>query len=55
MPNHDHFLLQAQDDEFSSAMQRFSISDTKAMNERFDRVGSLFQGAFQAKPVDSEN
>ena len=33
-------------------MQRFSISYTKAMNKRYDRVGSLFQGQFQAVLVD---
>jgi putative transposase len=38
----------------SNAMQRFSISYTKAMNKRYDRVGALFQGAFQAKHVDDD-
>jgi putative transposase len=38
----------------SNAMQRFSISFTKAMNKRYDRVGALFQGAFQAKHVDDD-
>jgi REP element-mobilizing transposase RayT len=33
----------------SRAMQKLSISYTKAINKRFDRVGALFQGAFQAK------
>jgi|GEM_PF-616109 len=55
MPNHYHVLLQALDDQLSAAMQKFSISYTKAINERFDRVGSLFQGAFEAKLVDNEN
>ena len=54
MPNHYHFLLQPIDEGLSYAMQRFSISYTKAINERFDRVGCLFQGAFQAKLVDEE-
>jgi hypothetical protein len=36
-------------------MQRFLISYTKAINERFDRVGSLFQGAFEAKLVETED
>jgi hypothetical protein len=35
-------------------MMRFSVSYTKAMNKRYDRVGSLFQGAFQAKHVDRD-
>ena len=38
----------------SRAMQRLSISYTKAINKRFGRVGSLFQGAFQAKAVTTD-
>lgn len=38
----------------SRAMQRFSISYTKAMNKRYTRAGSLFQGAFQTKIVKEE-
>jgi putative transposase len=36
--------------QVSLAMQKFLISYTKAINKRFSRVGSLFQGQFQAKP-----
>jgi REP element-mobilizing transposase RayT len=35
----------------SRAMQKLLISYTKAINKRFSRVGSLFQGQFQAKPI----
>jgi putative transposase len=52
MPNHFHLLVYPHDDELSRCMQRFSISYTKAMNKRYDRVGSLFQGQFQAVLVD---
>jgi putative transposase len=52
MPNHFHLLVQPQDDQFSRRMQRFSISYTKAINKRYERVGSLFQGQFQAVRVD---
>jgi len=52
MPNHFHLLVCPHDDELSRRMQRFSISYTKAMNKRYDRVGSLFQGQFQAVLVD---
>ena len=33
-------------------MQRFSISYTKAINRRYDRVSALFQGPFRALRVD---
>ena len=38
----------------SRAMQLLSISYTKAINKRYERVGSLFQGAFQAKAVTTD-
>ncbi|MEP7162808.1 MAG: transposase [Candidatus Moraniibacteriota bacterium] len=37
----------------SLAMQKFGISYTKAINKRFSRVGALFQGQFQAKPIQT--
>jgi hypothetical protein len=36
-------------------MQKFLISYTKAINLRFSRVGALFQGQFQAKPVQTDS
>lgn len=35
-------------------MQSFGTSYTKAVNKRFDRVGPLFQGRFQAINVDRD-
>lgn len=52
MPNHFHLLICPCDDQLSRRMQRFSISYTKAVNERYDRTGALFQGQFQAIHVD---
>jgi REP element-mobilizing transposase RayT len=37
----------------SRAMMRLSVSYTKAINKRFERVGALFQGQFQAKPIQN--
>jgi putative transposase len=65
MPTHYHILvrvkLQASEVlktsevslQVSRAMQKFLISYTKAINKRFSRVGSLFQGQFQAKPIQN--
>lgn len=39
---------------FSRHMQRFSISYTKAINKRYDRVGALFQGQYQARCMWTE-
>jgi putative transposase len=54
MPNHYHLLVQCKTDEVSGAMQRLSMAYTKAMNRRYKRIGSLFQGQFQAIAVDSD-
>ena len=60
MPNHYHLLIFPKEtsevgaiSEVSSAMMRLSVSYTKAINYRFDRVGPLFQGAFQSKHIDT--
>jgi putative transposase len=39
--------------QVSLAMQKFGISYTKAINKRFSRVGALFQGQFQGKPIQT--
>ena len=54
MPNHYHLMVCLKTDKFSNLMQRFGLSYTKAINERFGRVGSLFQGPFKALKVDRE-
>lgn len=64
MPTHYHILVKVLRPEqtsevlktsevLSNAMMRLGVSYTKAINKRFDRVGALFQGQFQAKPVKS--
>jgi putative transposase len=55
MPTHYHLLVELKDDDLSHRMQLFAISYTKAINQRHGRVGSLFQGAFQAKLVDGDD
>lgn len=68
MPTHYHILARVKpqtseapkdgetsevSSQVSRAMQKFLISYTKAINKRFERVGSLFQGQFQAKPIQT--
>ena len=52
MPNHYHFLVYLTDEKLSNAMKSLSLSYTKAINQRFNRVGVLFQGRFQSIVVD---
>jgi len=54
MPNHYHLLVHLEANDLAKPMQRFALSYTNAMNKRYGRVGSLFQGRFQAKHVDRD-
>jgi REP element-mobilizing transposase RayT len=45
MPNHYHFLVYLRDETLSNAMKSLSFSYTKAMNQRFNRVGVIVSGA----------
>lgn len=61
MPNHYHLIIYVKEtsevfktSEVSRAMMRLSVSYTKTINLVYDRVGPLFQGAFQAKTVPTE-
>ena len=54
MPTHYHLLIRVREtSEVSTAMMKLSVSYTKAINHAYDRVGPIFQGAFQAKHIDS--
>jgi putative transposase len=52
MPNHYHLLVRLIGDGISNAMQSFGQSFTNAINKRYQRVGSLLQGRFQAIHID---
>jgi putative transposase len=54
MPNYYYLLVHLVTDDLSSLMQRFALSYTKAINKRYGRVGSLFQGRFRAVCVDRD-
>jgi putative transposase len=47
MPNHYHLLVYLRSEGLPQAMKSLSLSYTKAINKRFDRVGVLFQGRFK--------
>jgi putative transposase len=55
MPNYYHLLILVLIESFGkAAMQPFGVSYTKAINNQQGRVGSLFQGPFQARHVTNE-
>ncbi len=49
MPNHFHFLIQQEsEDAIIEFMQRLSNGYVKYFNEKYERVGSLFQGRYKS-------
>lgn len=55
MPNHFHFVLkQLKDDGISKFISQISNSYTKFFNTKYNRVGALFQGVFQAVMIESD-
>ena len=54
MPNRYHLLVHLKADDLSGMMQSFALSYTKAINKRYGRVGSLFQGPFKAIRIDRD-
>ncbi|NJL78808.1 MAG: transposase [Richelia sp. RM2_1_2] len=55
MPNHYHILVHLNQESLSKAMHSFCVAYTKAINKHFQRVGSLFQGRFQATHLDTDD
>jgi putative transposase len=54
MPNHYHLLVYLKTDDLSNLMQPLVLSYTKAINKRYGRVGTLFQGRFKGIHVEHE-
>jgi len=70
MPTHYHILVRTKDEAlvvaethqgldrtdamYATAMMRFGVAYTKAINKRYGRVGRLFQGQYQARLVDRD-
>ena len=56
MPNHFHFFLKVNDEQlFEKGIKNFFISYSKAINIKYNRVGSLFQGRYKASEITSES
>ncbi|KIA92779.1 hypothetical protein OC25_15415 [Pedobacter kyungheensis] len=55
MPNHFHFFIRVNNKtEFERGIKNLFISYVKAINQTYNRVGSLFQGRYKVKKVDTE-
>jgi putative transposase len=54
MPNHYHLLVCCKANHVNEGMRSLASAYTQAMNRRYNRTGTLFQGRFQATWVDRE-
>ncbi len=55
MPNHYHYLMrQLLDGGVQTFMRNFQNSYAKFFNIKHERIGPLFQSAFRATPIESE-
>jgi len=56
MPNHFHFFVRVNEQTlFEKGIKNFFISYSKAINKRYNRVGSLFQGRYKASEITSDS
>lgn len=55
MPNHFHLLIkQIREKGVSLFMHKVSVAYAKYFNEKYERVGGLFQGTFKAKFINKD-
>jgi len=55
MSNHVHLLIKSGPDGISSFMKRLSNSYVYWFNNKYRRIGHLFQDRFKSEPVESES
>ena len=55
MGNHVHILLQAKNDPLPVIMKRIGVRYVTHFNEKYDRIGHLFQDRYKSEPVDSDS
>lgn len=54
MGNHFHLVVRMAMEELSEEMRRLEVSYAQYFNEKYGRVGTLFQGRFGSEPIDSD-
>lgn len=55
MPNHFHLFIRVNDlHNFEKGIKNFFISYAKAINQKYFRVGSLFQGRYKISEIASD-
>jgi putative transposase len=55
MPNHFHLVVTADLERLSRGMHLLNFRYARAFNDRYDRVGHLFQGRFDAYVIETDD
>jgi REP element-mobilizing transposase RayT len=54
MPNHYHLIVEASQKNLSKGMHRLNGRYAQGFNERYERVGHLFQNRFKSHVIESD-
>lgn len=54
LPNHYHLIVETSRSDLSSGMQRLNGRYAQRFNQRYDRVGHVFQNRFKSYVIDTE-
>ena len=54
MENHVHILVHDPENTVSEMMKKLGVSYSKYYNEKYERIGHLFQGRFLSEPVEND-
>lgn len=55
MSNHVHFLLEENSEEIGRSIKRVAVRYVGWHNNKYDRIGHLFQNRFKSEPVETED
>ena len=55
MDNHAHLLIKEEADSIDLSMKRIGVSYAYYYNNKYDRVGPLFQGRFRSERIETED
>jgi REP element-mobilizing transposase RayT len=55
MENHIHLLFKEGQDSIAKSLKRIAVSYAYYFNNRYDRVGHVFQGRFRSEPIENDN
>lgn len=55
MDNHVHLLIKEDKQDIAKIMQKIAVSYVSFFNQKYKRVGHLFQDRFRSEPVESDS